>query len=93
MKESDLKEKDGRGKLADQLLSNPLHKEAFDSIEGVLWAEFKKTKFAQSDERDEIWRKIQSLQWVQQHYERIVRDGDKARATLLERMKLRVING
>ncbi len=87
MKEEDLREAAAKGANWDALLNNPLYKNAYKQLDELLWSEFKQTKTGQSEERDEIWRKAQSARFVQSMFERMVRDGDQANRTLLQRAK------
>ena len=47
-----------RGELARQVLENPVLKKAFNDYREHLFNLFKQTKYSQSEDRDEIWRKI-----------------------------------
>lgn len=76
-----------RGQQADDVLNNPIYQEAFVMIRARLVEEFSKTKFKQADERDEIWRKMQTVDWVEQHFKNVMQSGRVAKATIAQRGK------
>ena len=81
---SELKDRQelARGDQASAVLNNPIYQEAFVMIRARLMEEFQKTKFKQSDERNEIWRKMQTVDWVDKHLCQVVQSGSVARETL-----------
>lgn len=76
-----------RGTFADDFLAHPEFKRIAEEIRSALLSEFQSTTFNQQAERDEIWRKFQSLDWIIQSFERSARDGSIAQKTLLEKVK------
>ena len=50
-----------RGNEAAQVLGNPIYQEAMLVMRGQMMEEFTKTRFDQSEERDEIWRTMRCL--------------------------------
>ncbi len=82
--ETRLKEIIAAGKDADQWLNHPQYRHVVTLIKAELLEAFEKTKFKDSAERDEIWRKLQSLNSITQRMERMVRDGEQANRTLLQ---------
>lgn len=78
-----------RAQRANELLSNPLYREAIDSIEIALVEQFKDTKFKDDAERHELWQRMQILKQFQAKFEHVVKQGEKAKETLtlLERAK------
>jgi hypothetical protein len=82
-----LEEHVSRGLNADAVLSNSEYKAAMLSIRGELMRMFEQTKFKDSVERDEIWRKMQTVNWFEQTLERVMRNGEVARKTLAQRVK------
>jgi hypothetical protein len=85
-----LKEKISRGQQADQWLNHPLFRSAITEIKADLFSTFEKSKFKDTDDREEIWRKIQSLNAIVARMERHIRDGDNAHKTLLQRLKEKI---
>lgn len=81
-----------RARLAEQVLNNPLYREAFDLIRANLIDKFEKTKFDQKEERDEIWRKMQIVNSMQEHFQYVMENGKMAEETLsfLDKMKQRI---
>ncbi|MBL4753783.1 MAG: hypothetical protein JKY52_09360 [Flavobacteriales bacterium] len=76
-----------RGDQASAVLNNPIYQEAFVMIRARLMEEFQKTKFKENDERNEIWRKMQTVEWVDKHFKQVMQSGNVAKATLVERGK------
>lgn len=87
MSEEKLKEIIARGKNADEWLNHPEFRHVVTLIKAQLVGEFEKTKFKDSDEREEIWRKLQSINAIQSMMKRTIRDARKAEETLLQRIK------
>lgn len=82
--EARLKEIIAAGTDADQWLNHPQYRHVITLIKAELLEAFEKTKFKDSADRDEIWRKLQSLNSIVNRMERMVRDGDQAKRTLLQ---------
>ncbi len=78
-----------RAELANQVKENPIYKEAFTMFRAQLMEGFTNTKFKDSAERDEIWRKMQTIQYVQDYLEDVMDTGKLANHTLsmLDRAK------
>lgn len=64
-----------KAKEAEQVLSNPLYRQVMQDLRADLMTAFKATKFEQSDERDEIWRKLQTADWFEAKLERSLKTG------------------
>ncbi len=71
-----------RAHRADELLSNPLYKEAIEAMEISLVEAFKDTKLDDDNLRHEVWQRMQLLKQFQAKFEHVVREGKKARETL-----------
>lgn len=70
------------GKNAEDWLNNPLYLKSFVVIKANLIQKFQETKHNDQDLRDEIWRKIQALNWVDDQIKIHVKRGDQAKSTL-----------
>lgn len=81
-----------RGLNAKAVLDNPVYREALLSIRGELMAQFERTKYKDSDDRDEIWRKVQTVNWFEAHIERVMKHGSVAEKTLMQMAKEKVHN-
>lgn len=90
--EKNLKAQKNRGVLAQQLIENPLYQEAYLAIRARLLDEFTKTKFKDGAERDEIWRKMQTIEEINQWFEAVIKNGEFAKQSLLQKTGLRVFN-
>ena len=77
-----LREQITKGAGATSFLNNSEYQASREIMKQELFTEFTKTKYTQSSERDEIWRKMQSLEWVHQRMERLARDGRQAESLL-----------
>lgn len=84
-----LKEDTGRGNQAQLILDNPLFVEALIMMRGELIAKFEQTKFRDKEERDEIWRKLQTVGWFESYLTRIMQTGKLAEQTMLQKAKTR----
>ena len=82
-----LKEVIATGKGADEWLNHPQFRHVVTLIKAELVSQFESTKFKDTAERDEIWRKLQSLNGIVNRMERLIRDGKTAEKTWLERFK------
>ncbi len=84
------KENIRRGDLAKQVLDNPIYQEAFMLLRAQLVEQFTNTKFRQKDEREEIWRRMQTIEWVQRHFEQVMQTGklEKESVKLWEKLGL-----
>jgi len=76
-----------RGDQASAVLNNPIYQEAFVMIRARLMEENQKTTFKQSAERDEIWRKMRTVEWVEKHFRQVMTFGEVSKATLAQRGK------
>jgi len=81
-REAKFREQISSGIEATDFLNNKQYVSSVKAMKKELFAEFTKTKYQQSNERDEIWRKMQSLDWVHNRMERIARDGRQAQSML-----------
>ena len=85
--EETLKAALAKGVDADKFLSDPAFQNAVTQIKADLFNKFRKTKFKDRKERDEIWRQMNSLDSILNKIERVVRDGEIAQKSLLGRIK------
>lgn len=84
--EKNLKDQQNRGALAMQILEHPLYQEAYIAIRARLLDEFTKTKFKDGAERDEIWRKMQTIDEINKWFESLISNGEFAKKTLLQKV-------
>ena len=82
-----------RGQLAQQLMESPIYQEAFIAIKAQILADIQKTKFKETDERDECWRKLQTLDRMESFFASVMRDGKVAeqRISMLSKAKNSVV--
>lgn len=90
MDESKLKERVGDGLDAESIMQKLAP--TLTAIRADLYRQFTKTKYKQTEDRDEIWRKMQALEWVENNINRRIRTGEQAQKTLLQRMKDKITN-
>lgn len=78
-----------RAALAEQLLNNPLYREAIDAMNLAMQQQFADTKLKDDDLRHELWQRMQLMKQFQGKFEHIVKKGIKAKQTLtmLEKAK------
>lgn len=89
--EQKLKEIIAHGKDADEWLNHPTFRHVITLMKADYIRQFELTKFKDTEERDEIWRKIQALNGIVNRMQRIIRNGDKA-VTMLEKIKAKLKN-
>lgn len=80
-----------RGALASQVLDNPVYREAFILMRADLMEKNSKTKFHQSAERDEIWRKMQTIENMEAYFKKVMVTGKLGRASIMDRRRLKAI--
>jgi hypothetical protein len=85
--ETKLGEAAERGVQARLILNNPLFKEAFVAIRAQLFEQFENTKFTEHALRDEAWRKLQSINYIEGYLSHVMQTGKMAEQTLKERVK------
>ena len=80
-----------RGVLAAQVMDNPVYREAFILMRAELMEKNSKTKFNQSAERDEIWRKMQTIEKMEAYFKKVMVTGKLGRSSIMERRRLQAI--
>jgi hypothetical protein len=76
-----------RGRYAQEVLDNCIYKEAYVMLRAKLFEDFSKTKFRDSEERDEIWRKLQVVDYIENYMIKVMQSGKIAEETLLQKTK------
>jgi len=79
-----------RGRQASDLLNNPIYQEAFVVIKANLMTEFQKTKFRESKKRDEVWRKMQTVDWMEKHIKSVVNSGRIAELNIADKSRNKI---
>ena len=78
-----------RMQSVNKVLNNAEYQNAFMMIKAHLLSEFEGTKFKQHEERDEVWRKIQSLNFIEGQLTEVMQTGKIAELTLADKLKAR----
>ena len=78
-----------RAERARQVMADPIVREALTAMKGDLYNKFCSTEFKASAERDEIWRKMQTIAKFEGYFKSVMTDGKIGQQTLtmLERAK------
>ena len=76
-----------RGNQAQQVLENPVYQEAYTALRADIFEKFQKTKFKERDERDELWRKLQVVDYIEKRLRQTMQDGKIAEMTLAQKGK------
>jgi len=78
-----------RGNEAEQIISNPIYKEAMIAIRADLFDKFGRTKTKDVDDREAIYTQLQSFERFQTYLESVMKTGKIGTQTLslLERSK------
>lgn len=90
---TDLIKDRSRGQLAQQVTENPVYNESFKMIKAELFEKFTKTKTGDTEAREEIWRKMQSLDWLEGYMKRVMNTGKLAEQELSMSDKLKRVVG
>ncbi len=83
----DLEAQVSAGLEAKEILNHPQFKSAVLRIKADLLERFESSTFKEREERDEIWRKLQSLNAVLKDLEQVITTGKLSEQTLLEKVK------
>lgn len=71
-----------RAERARQLMQDEMLQEALTAIKGEIYAKFQRTKYDETEQRDELWRKTQAINAFESYLERVMSDGLVALKTL-----------
>lgn len=80
--EQKAQEEVNRGDRARDIIENELYQDALVSIKGELFMKLENTKFHESEQRDEIWRQLQTVKWFEQYLQQVLETGKLGRQTL-----------
>jgi hypothetical protein len=86
--DKDLAEDVTAGLNAESVLNNTQYQGAFLSIKAKLINAFVDSKYEDSADRDETWRKLQALQWVEDELKRAIQNGNFSNKKLETNTKL-----
>ncbi|MBL4891469.1 MAG: hypothetical protein JKX91_06540 [Rhizobiaceae bacterium] len=78
-----------RAERARQVMSDPMLQEALTAIKGDLFNKFCRSKFKETEEREEIHRSMKNIQKFEGYLESVMTDGKMGQETLnlLEKAK------
>lgn len=71
-----------RAERAKQLMADEMLQEALTAIKGEIYSKFQQTKYDETNERDELWRKTQAITAFESYLERVMVSGNIAHETL-----------
>lgn len=71
-----------RAERARQVMQDPMLKEALTAMKADNYNKFMNTAFDQHEERDELWRKAQTMQKFEVYLESVMTDGKISQLTL-----------
>lgn len=71
-----------RAERARQVMQDPMLKEALTAMKADNYNKFMNTTFDQREERDELWRKAQTMQKFEVYLESVMTDGKISQLTL-----------
>lgn len=87
MNDSELKQKVKESAEAEKIVKSAVYQKATTMIKAELFRQFEGTKFKDSELRDEVWRKMQAINWVDQAIMRIIKEGSIAEKKLLDKIR------
>ena len=67
-----------RGQLAQQVTESHIYQEAFLAIKAQILADIERSKFKETDVRDECWRKLQTLNRMEAYFASVMTTGKVA---------------
>lgn len=78
-----------RGQLAQQIVESDTYQTAWIAIRAQILSDFARTKFTETEARDECWRKLQNLDRLEAQFASVMRDGKVAeqRISVLQKAK------
>ena len=76
-----------RKNQAEQVLNNPLYKEAFLTLRAHIHTEFEKLTYDKVDDMKECNRQLKTLGRLEKLFEQTIRTGKAAEKTLTEKLK------
>ena len=71
-----------RGREAAIVTTNPIYQESLLIIKGQMLKAFQDTNYADSDGRDEIWRQMKIVDWLERQLASVMNTGKMASETL-----------
>lgn len=82
-----------RGQLAQQVVESQIYQEAFLSIKAQILSDIQRTKFKETDVRDECWRKLQTLERMESYFASVMTTGKVAsdRLSRIQKLKKTVV--
>ncbi len=90
--EEELERRVMRGQAAERFINDPVLQEALTVLKAHYLQVFESTKFNETKERDEIWRRFQALNDVVSDIQSVIRNGEVAKRSLLDKAKDKVRN-
>lgn len=81
-----------RGRLAEQVLDNPVYREAITITRAKLFDEWASTKWYQGRKRQEIWRMYRAIDGIESEIDRVMKTGKLGRATLDNTARLKKVS-
>ncbi len=85
--DSQLHEIEHRGKRAKEILNDPIFKAAFMQMQAKLLMEFQDSDLKNDEARLNAWQQGQILKDFEKQFTTLMKQGDNAKITLMERAK------
>lgn len=79
-----------RGEEAERLLSNPLMKQAIDSMEREIIGTMKALKPNDAEGRDVCWRELRALERFYHKFRGYVQIGEQAKKSLMQKIREKI---
>ena len=78
-----------RGQLAQQVVDSQVYQDAFLGIKAQILFDLERTKFSETDVRDECWRKLQTLGRLKAQFDSVMTTGKVAsqKISMLQKAK------
>ena len=72
---------------AKEIVNNPMYQKAITMMRGELYNKFKQCGWKDNEERAEVWRKEQIVDWFEDTLKECIETGKLAEKTLMQRVK------
>lgn len=90
--DNELHQIEQRGKRASEILNDPIFQQALMQMKGRLLIEFQDSDLSNDAERLNAWQKGQLLNQFEKEFTTLIKGGENARVTLIERAKATIRN-
>jgi len=81
-----------RGRLAEQVLDNPIYREAVMAAKADLFDQWASAKWFQARKMKELWRMYRAVEAIESKIEKVMKTGKMGKQTIDHRNKLKKVS-